>query len=290
MPALALRPLVGPTLLWSPLLSSVTGLPISRPVSSRADAAFTRLGCYTDVPQRALTGAFKGSDAMTVEMCADFCSAYQYFGVEYGLECYCGNTRDPESVVALDAECSFACLGAGNASETCGAGMRLDLFVNSAYSSYNPEDSASAGTPYIGCFVDAGARVLPERVISTDDMTLAKCAANCAGYAYLGTEWSRKCYCGNVAPTEAAPKSDCNMPCAGNAADICGFAHFIRGLRHTTVAYIVGFKYVLNYKIDVFERVELLFRLASVQKGHHACVEVQSLPTRRPHPSCSRRR
>lgn len=114
---------------------------------------------------------------MTVEMCADFCSAYQYFGVEYGLECYCGNTRDPESVVAPDAECSFACPGAGDASKTCGAGMRLDLFVNNLYSSYNPEDSAPAGTPYIGCFVDAGARVLPERVISNDDMTLAKCAA-----------------------------------------------------------------------------------------------------------------
>ena len=94
----------------------------------------------------------------------------------------------------------------------------------------------------------------------------------CAGYAYLGTEWSREYYCGNVAPTEAAPKSDCNMPCAGNAADICGLAHLIRGRRHTKVAYVVGFKYVFNHKIDVFERVEVLFRLALVQKGHHACV------------------
>ena len=51
--------------------------------------------------------------------------------------------------------------------------MRLDLFVNNAYSSYNPEDSAPAGTPYMVCFVDG---VLPERVISNDDMTLAKCA------------------------------------------------------------------------------------------------------------------
>lgn len=222
MPSLALRSLVGPTLLWSLLPSSVTGLPSNQPVSSRADAAFTRLGCYVDVPQRALTGAFKASHAMTVQMCADFCSAHQYFGLEYGRECYCGNTRDPASVVAPDAECSFACSGARGTSERCGAGMRLDLFVNNAYKSYSPQDSAPAGTPYLGCFVDAGVRVLPERVISTGDMTPAKCAANCAGYPYFGTEWGRECYCGNLAPTKAAPQSDCNISCSGKAADMCG--------------------------------------------------------------------
>ena len=221
MPSLVFRPKARPSLLWSLLLSAaaVNGLPSSsRPVASRA--AFTRLGCYTDVPQRALTGGFKGDDAMTVEMCAEYCSPYQYFGVEYGRECYCGNTRNADSVVAPDADCSFAC--AGDATETCGAGMRLDFYSNDDYSTYDPSTSAPAGGEYLGCFVDNGARVLPENIISADDMTPAVCATNCAGYSYFGTQWSRECYCGNLAPTVAADPSDCNMPCAGDSAELCG--------------------------------------------------------------------
>ena len=172
------------------------------------------------MPQRALTADFKGDDDMTVEMCAEYCTPYQYFGVEYGRECYCGNDRAADSVAAPDADCSFAC--AGDTSETCGAGMRLNVYTNNAYSTSKPADTAPPGTPYFGCFVDAAARVLPERVISADDMTPAKCAANCVGYTYFGTEWSRECYCGNIAPTEVAGQSECNMACSGNAAEMCG--------------------------------------------------------------------
>lgn len=172
MPSLSLRHLAGPALLWPLLLSAVAGLPSSRPVSSRA--AFTHLGCFIDVPQRALTADFKGDDDMTVEMCAEYCTPYQYFGVEYGRECYCGNDRAADSVAASDADCSFAC--AGDTSETCGAGMRLNVYTNNAYSTSKPADTAPPGTPYFGCFVDAAARVLPERVISADDVTPAKWA------------------------------------------------------------------------------------------------------------------
>jgi hypothetical protein len=157
---------------------------------------------------------------MTVEMCAEYCSSYQYFGVEYGRECYCGNTRDGDSVAAPDAECNMAC--AGDATETCGAGMRLNLYSNDAYSAYDPAASAPPGAPYLGCFVDAAVHVLPERLISEDDMTPARCAANCEGYTYFGTQYSRECYCGNIAPVEVAPQSECNMACSGDAAEMCG--------------------------------------------------------------------
>ena len=140
MPSLAFRPKAGPSLVWPLLLSAaaVHGLPSGRTVASRA--TFSRLGCFTDVPQQALTAGFKGDNSMTVEMCAEYCAPYQYFGVEYSRECYCSNTHDADSVAAPDADCSFAC--AGDATETCGAGMRLDLYVNNAYTSYNPSNSA----------------------------------------------------------------------------------------------------------------------------------------------------
>ncbi|OCK86461.1 hypothetical protein K432DRAFT_258118, partial [Lepidopterella palustris CBS 459.81] len=52
-----------------------------------------------------------------VEMCGSFCSQYQYFGVDYGRECYCGNT-----IVAGSAPATSGCtkLCAGNSFEFCG--------------------------------------------------------------------------------------------------------------------------------------------------------------------------
>ncbi|KAL2132695.1 hypothetical protein VTI74DRAFT_3475 [Chaetomium olivicolor] len=175
-------------LLLSGLFSTTAGLPSGRPVSVRA--AFTRSGFFTDTDaaHRALAANFKGDDTMTVEMCAEYCSAYQFFGLEYGRECYCGNEQ---------------------------------IYTNDGYTPPTPP-AAPAGAPYLGCFVDAAERVLPYRIISEDDMTAANCAANCEGYAYFGTQWSRECYYGNTAPTEAAPKSDCSMACSGDATEMCG--------------------------------------------------------------------
>ncbi len=217
MSSLSLGRLATP-LVYSLLASTAVGLPSSRPRVAARDAAFTRLGCFTDGTTRALSADSKGDDALTVETCAAFCSSYQYFGVEYGRECYCGNDRDVSSVAAPDADCSFPC--AGDATETCGAGLRLDVYINNDYVA--PAPATSAGAPYLGCFVDSAARVLPENIVSQDGMTAANCAANCAGFAYFGTQWGRECYCGNTAPEDQTAESDCNMPCDGDATQMCG--------------------------------------------------------------------
>ena len=78
---------------------------------------------------------------MTLQACASDCTAYTYFGTEYGRECeniqpvddqyltclgYCGNSFGTGSAVAPLADCSFAC--AGNAAQKCGAGNRLSVY------------------------------------------------------------------------------------------------------------------------------------------------------------------
>jgi len=220
MPSLSFGLLAAPLL--SGLFSTAAALPSRRPVPVSARAAFTRSGCFTDTDagHRALSADFKGDDTMTVDMCAEYCSAYHFFGIEYGRECYCGNERAAGSLPAPDAECSFSC--PGDATQTCGAGSRIEIYVNDAYTPPAPPVVPDVGVPYLGCFVDGGVRALPDRIISEDDMTAARCAANCEGYAYFGTQWSRECYCGNSAPTEAAPASDCNMACSGDATEMCG--------------------------------------------------------------------
>ncbi len=49
--------------------------------------AYSFLGCYTEATNnRALDGATTASNTMTLETCQAYCSAYTYFGVEYGQE------------------------------------------------------------------------------------------------------------------------------------------------------------------------------------------------------------
>lgn len=78
---------------------------------------------YNDA--RVLSDNTEANDAMTVEMCAAFCDSYSYFGVEYGKECYCGNSFSG-SPAAQEGDCSFLC--PGNSTEFCGAGNRINVW------------------------------------------------------------------------------------------------------------------------------------------------------------------
>lgn len=62
--------------------------PTTPPVITPTDpVGYTDQGCYTDsTSQRALTGKVYYDDLMTVAKCADACSAFTWFGVEYGRE------------------------------------------------------------------------------------------------------------------------------------------------------------------------------------------------------------
>ncbi len=76
-------------------------------------------GCYTEATTgRALSSAkLSGSSStfgMTIEACVKFCygKGYTKSGVEYGQECYCGNTLDASSVWATNQnDCSTTCPG-----------------------------------------------------------------------------------------------------------------------------------------------------------------------------------
>ncbi|WP_254558566.1 WSC domain-containing protein, partial [Salmonella enterica] len=53
---------------------------------------FNFLQCSADAPNnRVLNGAYTHGDDITINKCADFCSGFTYFGLEYGRECFCGN-------------------------------------------------------------------------------------------------------------------------------------------------------------------------------------------------------
>ncbi|KAK7751400.1 hypothetical protein SLS62_006656 [Diatrype stigma] len=184
-----------------------------------------RQGCYVDNTggQRALSADSTGSNTMTVQQCSVFCRRHPLFGLEYGRECWCGDALGSQSRLAPDSECSFPC--AGDPAQKCGAGNRLDVYQNGAYAPRTPATNIPGGARYLGCYVDNGApHPLPSAIVSRTDMTGARCAQNCAGYRYFGTEYGQECYCGDAAPASATRVSDseCSLPCAGNDDELCG--------------------------------------------------------------------
>jgi len=76
-----------------------------------------------------------------------------------------------------------------------------------------------------GCFADnPSMRTFPfvPQGITPAQMTIEMCQAACSGdgYKYFGLEYAQECYCGQSLPTVTA--NQCNFPCTGNSAEICG--------------------------------------------------------------------
>ncbi|TDZ75120.1 WSC domain-containing protein [Colletotrichum trifolii] len=168
-------------------------------------------------------------DQMTLELCASICllADKAYFGVEYGRECWCGNKLAAGALpAAAESECSFSC--PGNPDETCGAGWRLSVYKDESM----PAAQGPAAKPQVGNYVSLGCYgdlVQNQRALSRwtadDALTPEKCAAFCAGSAYMGLEYGKECWCGNTlgALSKAvASQEDCNMPCAGTRTNFCG--------------------------------------------------------------------
>jgi beta-glucosidase len=216
---------------------------------------WTYLGCYVDTlsPRALPYAAASVGTGMTIEACESECLAasYKFAGVEYGNECWCGNTQPATAATATD--CNMAC--AGKSSETCGAGSRLNVYsygtststttsstttttatktttskTTSSTTTTKTTTTATAtptsGWKYLGCYVDAlSPRTLPYGAPAVSSgMTVEACESEClvANYAFAGVEYGNECWCGNTMPPTAATASDCSMACAGNAAEMCG--------------------------------------------------------------------
>ena len=63
---------------------------------------------------------------MTIDKCKKYCNDknYQYAGVEFAKECWCGNDRP--TLPAPDTDCSMPCTG--DKSEICGGGHRINVY------------------------------------------------------------------------------------------------------------------------------------------------------------------
>ncbi|KAF5522913.1 WSC domain-containing protein [Colletotrichum aenigma] len=191
------------------------------------------VSCWTEATNgRALKGAAFAYDGMTLSSCMANCTGFDYWGTEYGRECYCGNSLDSTSTSALLVDCNMPC--SGDSTQYCGAGNRIELYSTTATRTSSSTASATATLAHIsavgqyslvGCQTEAtNGRALQATSTAADDMTLEKCATFCSGYTYFGTEYGRECYCGSSLQdtSKSAPITDCSMKCAGNPYQYCG--------------------------------------------------------------------
>lgn len=78
---------------------------------------------------------------------------------------------------------------------------------------------------YQGCYTEGtSAHALSTLSETKNTMTYEECSAFCVDYAYFGVENGTQCYCSNYFSTGSAKtkETDCTVPCAGDASELCG--------------------------------------------------------------------
>lgn len=178
---------------------------------------------------------------MTVEACQAKCAGYTYFGVEYGRECYCGNTMAASATLKPDSDCNMIC--AGDKWEYCGAGNRLNVYVKNGTAVVTPTTSVTgtgttasatsaatglpAGWKYAGCYTEGiNGRALKNGNPDSATNTVESCIQTCVsqGYKVAGMEFGQQCFCDNFLYNGATltDEARCSMDCSGNPAEKCG--------------------------------------------------------------------
>ncbi|KAF7913403.1 hypothetical protein EAE99_010624 [Botrytis elliptica] len=94
-----------------------------------ARPSILHLGCYSDSSTRTLNGSMTtNTNTNTPQECALTChaSGYQYAGLEYGQECWCGSNISSSGVISDASNCNHTCTG--NSKEPCGGYNYIDVF------------------------------------------------------------------------------------------------------------------------------------------------------------------
>ena len=135
---------------------------------------------------------------------------FEFSGLQWQIECYCGNVPLNQFQWAWQGRCDDRC--AGDSNQICGGSMALSLYKT-------PEQD-----PKGLCLYDYPTkRVLDGKsVTGVNDLTIEKCNAFCSNYKFFGLQSGDECYCGdydyNFLPSSPL---ECNIPCTGGGY-MCG--------------------------------------------------------------------
>ncbi|QIW99016.1 hypothetical protein AMS68_004534 [Peltaster fructicola] len=216
--------------------SEVNSAGQASPYTPAAPFAAGYVGCYTDsVTSRTLTSAMVTQNNMTWEVCAAFCDSqggFQYYGLEYATQCYCGSTISSPGMLLnatstpSNSSCNVRCQGAET--EICGGSGVMTIYSNLTF-------IVPAARPKIGkyttgqCLTDpnTSGRALQGAHLTSQLMTNEMCVKYCLGkeFHYAGVEYGVECYCDNSIASDvgasliACPSS--STFCGGNRNEFC---------------------------------------------------------------------
>ncbi|CAM9466102.1 unnamed protein product [Ascophyllum nodosum] len=153
-------------------------------------------------------------------MCAEYCAGEEYFGTQYGNECWCGWSHGEDVERHGSGTCDYPCLG--DEDQTCGGWYSMSLYQYGG----SPGADIPEGSKYLGCYADRRfERALSYKLASSNDMTHEWCYDFCKEFnaKYFGIQWGRECFCGEDDEDYAVyGTSLCDMPCSGNPGLTCG--------------------------------------------------------------------
>ncbi|KAG9698849.1 hypothetical protein KCU95_g2247, partial [Aureobasidium melanogenum] len=111
------------------------------------------LGCYNETTgiagtsgARAITGGkMETGDNTTVADCLQYCgqNSYQYAGLEYSKECWCGSYLSALSNKLSESNCSLPCVG--DDSELCGGYLTISLYNLTSKKAGSDDSSSTKG-------------------------------------------------------------------------------------------------------------------------------------------------
>lgn len=115
--------------------------PPSLPPPLQNNITYSPAGCWQEPGDgsRALSSYVYSSLNMNIESCAYLCgmSNYLYSGLQWSVECWCGNSVSSKAVQIADNQCTMTC--SGNSSQTCGDSSIFNLY-NGTINSGTAED------------------------------------------------------------------------------------------------------------------------------------------------------
>ena len=125
---------------------------------------------FDDKNERVLSGLSTTNETMTVEMCIWICGSngYQFAGLEWQIECHCGNEPAKGFKWAWPNKCNDRC--PGNHNQVCGGSDALSI--------YSVPEKDMDGI----CVYDHPNRILDGHSdLEVEDLTVQKCQRICSG-------------------------------------------------------------------------------------------------------------
>ncbi|KAL7277999.1 hypothetical protein ACG7TL_007952 [Trametes sanguinea] len=206
------------------------------PVKAGLPTPWSYAACYVDNAfGRIMSTQLPDNQQVTVESCIISCQSQNFSlaGLEFGVQCFCGNTLIDGAVPGEEDTCNMAC--GGNSTEACGGPNRLSVYTSTgnvtALPVPTPQNTSLPGQwEYKGCLQEPdGSRVFPYQLIYTNNNTIEACLNQCAAFGYpaAGAEFGDECWCGDITDVQNnspgfADPTLCNIPCSGDPIHLCG--------------------------------------------------------------------